>query len=108
MNDDWSVGPLWVRPLVADRWELRIKDGPTDQRSTTIGFIVRAGNDFEVTTVSGPLTASSFGSLLSAIDFITYTLPVRSDAFGAAGTASSSFEAGVDDRDRSSLSVTPR
>lgn len=108
MSDDWSVGPLWVRPLVAGRWELGIEDGPAGQLSKTIGFIVRAGNAFEVTTVSAPLTESSFGSLLSAIDFITYTLPVQGDAFGAAWTSDSGSEAGVDGRDRSSQSVTPR
>ena len=108
MSEEWSVGPFWVRPLVADRWELGIEDGPTDQRSKTIGFIVRAGNAFEVTTVSAPLTESSFGSLLSAIDFITRALSAGDDAFGVAWATSSNSEAGADDRDSMSQSVTPQ
>ena len=108
MSDEWSVGPLWVRPLVAGRWELGIGDGPTDQRSKTIGFIVRVGNAFEVTTVSGLHAESSFGSLISAIDFITYTLPAWGDALGAAWAAVSAPEAVADDRDSSPQSVTPR
>jgi hypothetical protein len=108
MSEEWSVGPLWVRPLVADRWELGIENGLADQRSKNIGFIVRVGNAFEVTMVSAPLTTSSFGSVLSAIDFIIYTLPLRGDASGAAWTDSSGSEAGADDRDSSSQSVTPR
>lgn len=106
MSDDWSVGPLWVRPLAAGRWELGIEDGPADQRSETIGFIVRVSNAFEVTTVAVPLTQSSFGSLLAAIDFIIYTLPARGDAFGAVWTVSSGSEGGADDRDGVSQSVT--
>lgn len=108
MSDAWSVGPLWVRPLVAGCWELGIADGPTDQRRKTIGFIVRAGNAFEVTAVSSPLTVSSFGSLLSTIDFITYALPARGDGFGAAWPADAAPEVGADDRDSSSQSVSAR
>lgn len=96
-SDEWVVGPLWVRPLVAGRWELGIADGPVDHRSKIIGFIVRVGDLFEVTMLSSLQAGSSFGSLLSAIDFITHTLPAWGDAFGAARTASPGPEAGVDD-----------
>ncbi len=64
----------------SDEWSV----GPVDQRSEIIGFIVRAGDVFEVTMLSGTHAGSSFGSLLSAIDFITHTLPPGSDAFGTA------------------------
>jgi hypothetical protein len=106
MSDEWCVGPLWVRPLVAGRWSLVIEDWPTGQRSKTIGFIVRVGNTFEVTTVSAPLTASSFGSLLSAIDFITVTRPAWGDALGAAWTSVSALEAGADNSDSGPQPVT--
>ena len=106
MSDEWCVGPLWVRPLVAGQWSLGIEDWPTDQRSKTIGFIVRVGTTFEVTTVSAPLTESSFGSFLSAIDFITFTLPARGDALGAAWTAVYALEAGADNSDSGPQPVT--
>ncbi|TFD55843.1 hypothetical protein E3T55_00525 [Cryobacterium frigoriphilum] len=99
MSDEWVVGPLWVRPVAVGRWELGIEDGPADQRSATVGFIVRVSNAFEVTTVATLLTEPSFGSLLAAIDFITNTLPARGNASGAFWTPS-------DDRDSSSQSVT--
>ena len=56
--------------------------------------------------VNPPDRESSFGSLLAAIDFIIYTLPARGDASGAAWTVSSGSDAGVDDRDSVSQSVT--
>lgn len=106
MSDEWCSGPLWVRPLVDGRWSLGIEDWPTDQRSKIIGFIVRVGNTSEVTTVSAPLTESSFGSLLSAMDFITFTLPARGDALGAVWMAVSASEAGADNSDSVSQPVT--
>lgn len=41
LTDDWSVGPLWVRPLGDGRWELGVVEGPVDQRTEIIGSVVR-------------------------------------------------------------------
>jgi hypothetical protein len=51
-------------------------------------------------------TESSFGSSHFAIGFITYTLPAWGDVSGVVWTVSSGSEAGVDDRDSVSQSVT--
>ena len=97
-SDEWSVGPLWVRPLGDGRWELGVADGPVDQRGDIIGSIVRDGDVFEVTMLTGRESGASFGSLLSAIDFITHTLPAWSDAFDAAPPAASNPRAGAGGR----------
>ena len=79
-RDEWSMGPLWVRPLNPGRWELGDTGGTADQRNTTVGLIDRADNAFQVTLLSDPQTRSRFGSLLSAIEFVTLTVPTWGDS----------------------------